>query len=61
MGSSVYADNHTYEVLREFAHRKRKKITRVLKDAVVDLENQLKVEYGVTIDSVQDTPKAGKK
>jgi hypothetical protein len=56
MGRSVYADQHTYEVMREFAHQKRKKITNVLKDLVVSLEQQLQADYGIVVAEGADGP-----
>lgn len=49
MGRSVYADEHSYEVLREFAHLKRKKINQLIKEMVVPIEKRLFDEHGITI------------
>mgnify|MGYP003655619849 CR=1 FL=1 len=49
MGRSVYAHQHSYEVLREFAHVKRKKINQLIKEMVVPIEKRLLDEHGITI------------
>lgn len=56
MGRSVYADQHSYEVMREFAHQKRKKINHLLKEMVVPLEKQLLEEYGIAVSEGANGP-----
>lgn len=57
MGRSVYADQHSYEVLREFAHLKRKKINQLIKEMVAPIEQRLLDEHGVTISATGEATK----
>jgi hypothetical protein len=57
MGRSVYADQHSYEVLREFAHLKRKKINQLIKELVIPIEKRLLSEYGITISETGEATK----
>lgn len=54
MGSSISSDSHSYEVVREYAHRRRVKMKDVLHELVKPLEDRLASEFGIKI--VNDKP-----
>jgi len=49
MGFAVSSDKHTYDVVREYSHRARKKHTDVLREIVKPLEKRLEKEFGIRI------------
>lgn len=49
MGSPIYADDHSYEVIREYAHLSRRKMTCILRDLISPLETRLEKEHGVRV------------
>jgi len=49
MGSPIYADDHSYELIREYAHLSRRKMTDILRDLIAPLENNLQDEFGVRV------------
>jgi hypothetical protein len=49
MGAPVFADDHTYEVIREYAHLTRRKRTDVLRELAKPLEDRLESEFGIRI------------
>ena len=49
MGSPTFADDHTYEVIREYSHQSRRKRTDVLRELAQPLEERLAKEFGVRV------------
>lgn len=59
MGAPISADDHTFEIIREYAHRSRRKRTDILKELVQPLEDRLAQEFGVRIVDGQPVPVEG--
>jgi hypothetical protein len=49
MGSPISADDHTFEVIREYSHHARVKKTDILRELVKPLEKKLANEFGIRI------------
>lgn len=49
MGSPIYADDHSYEIIREYAHLSRRKMTDILRDLISPLEVKMEKEFGVRV------------
>jgi len=49
MGAPISADDHTFEVIREYSHQARRKRTDVLRELAKPLEERLEHEFGVRI------------
>lgn len=49
MGAPIFADDHTFEVIREFAHRSRRTRIDILRELAKPLEDRLASEFGVRV------------
>jgi hypothetical protein len=49
MGAPIFADDHTFEVIREYAHLTRRKRIDILRELAKPLEDKLESEFGVRI------------
>lgn len=49
MGAPIFADDHTFEVIREFAHRSRRTRIDILRELAKPLEDRLANEFGVRV------------
>lgn len=49
MGSPIFADEHTFEVIREYSHHARRKKTDILRELAKPLEEKLASEFGIRI------------
>lgn len=59
MGSPIFADDHTYEVIREYSHQSRRKRTDVLRELAQPLEERLAKEFGVRVVDGRTVPAEG--
>lgn len=47
MGLSLSADQRSYELVREYAHRSRKKMIDVVSECIAPLADRLEAEHGI--------------